>query len=70
MTICPKCNKHLGDINIPISTGHICVNPIQYSKDSVGISRMAVKCDICGSTAIDHTEAQCNVNRQLYKKDL
>lgn len=27
-----------------------------------------LKCDLCGSTAIDHTESRCQMNRQL--KDL
>jgi len=26
------------------------------------------KCDICGSTTIDHTEAQCQINRLSKKK--
>lgn len=26
------------------------------------------KCDICGSTAVDHTEMQCQINRQLKRK--
>lgn len=29
--------------------------------------RTGQKCDICGSTAIDHTENQCSLNRQLQK---
>ena len=26
------------------------------------------KCNICGSTAIDHTENQCSINRQVSRK--
>jgi hypothetical protein len=27
------------------------------------IARLPVKCDLCGSTAIDHTEMNCQMNR-------
>lgn len=28
------------------------------------------KCDLCGSTAIDHTEYQCSMNRRLRLQDI
>lgn len=32
------------------------------------IKQEAVKCDICGSTAIDHTELKCSLNISLQKE--
>jgi hypothetical protein len=44
-----------------------CKSCQDYRTSIVGEkARIGVKCDICGSTAIDHTEMQCQINRQLY----
>ena len=72
MTICKKCNAHVGDIGDP----HVCPKPDYITYKHFDPNRVireeefipivkGQKCDICGSTAIDHTEAQCQLNRSL-----
>lgn len=71
MTYCKKCSQRIGDFGDP----HQCIadelnRKMQPSIPSVWgdppkITRQAVKCDMCGSTTIDHTEMQCQINRTL-----
>ena len=53
-TICHPCD--------PLRHGG---KAIGYPTDKPIEPRQPVKCDICGSTAIDHTEFQCATNRQF-----
>lgn len=68
MTICTKCGQHLLDKG---GWPHNCpgnqVQKIVYNYYPPALTPMRIKCDICGSTAIDHTEAQCALNK-LNKK--
>ena len=64
-TICNNCGVTKPDISTP-GTYHRCmrgtfVQPVPVNKPMT-IYRPH-KCDICGSTAIDHTENQCQMNR-------
>lgn len=69
MTICKACKGYIPDIG-----GHNCPNgafdqyrqvpPTHYPPITAQF-RWTAKCDMCGSTAIDHTEHQCNMNQQL-----
>lgn len=66
MTYCSKCNNPIGDITLPGQGGHKC--PTNYTVEpgfSVPRDMRGQKCDMCGSTAIDHTENQCQLNRAL-----
>lgn len=58
MFMCGKCG-YFSDSYEDVGS-HICV--IGYR---VGFDQKDGKCDICGSTAIDHTEAQCAMNRTI-----
>lgn len=47
---------------------HMCAYPYMPTQPyPIMPTLQPVKCDICGSTAIDHTEMQCQVNRVLKK---
>ncbi len=61
MLTCQKCGGFIPDIGV-----HNCYGPkLEYSQPPQYIPPIRpVKCDICGSTAIDHTETQCIINRQ------
>jgi len=69
MTYCKKCNGMIGDIG----EIHACLfQPDHlYNPPMTGLPpmRIPVKCAQCGSTTIDHTENQCQINRQLPKVD-
>jgi hypothetical protein len=59
-TICKKCGGIVADI-YPPGTRHEC-----GAKTNEFISgKRPNKCGMCGSTAVDHTEAQCAMNRAL-----
>lgn len=60
MTICKKCRGW-----VPDTGEHFCY-PISDSTTPYKYIQIR-KCDICGSTAIDHTENQCQINRSLKK---
>lgn len=63
MLICKICNNYIPDIG-----DHFCVSTSSQPLPSFpNVDRRGQKCDICGSTAIDHTEAQCQLNRVLKK---
>ena len=63
MTYCKKCSGYIPDIG-----EHFC--PPQYPVITTPLPaiKLGQKCDVCGSTAIDHTENQCSLNRQLHPK--
>lgn len=59
--ICARCSGVIPDIG-----GHNCPNNAGYQiTTNIPQPRLinGLKCDLCGSTAIDHTEAQCQLNR-------
>lgn len=58
--------------HIPSVTCPNCVNRQHYGWAYPVYPTSNEKCDLCGSTAIDHTEQQCNLNRsfnQIKPKD-
>lgn len=66
MTYCNKCKLPIGDFGSPMFEPHYCTDSntrtLEYKPPK---PRVGLKCDMCGSTAIDHTENQCSMNRQL-----
>lgn len=72
MTICNSCGQYIGDINLQ-GMGHKCsknvvIVPSPYISPHLVLPVNNQKCDICGSTAIDHTENQCQINRMNKNK--
>lgn len=66
MTICGRCGGYIADIYMP-GQGHVCPNVITMTGGNSwprGYTKI-VGCSLCGSTAIDHTEAECLRSRQL-----
>ena len=51
----------------PQGGGHRC--PQFNNHDRVEIRTVGMKCGVCGSTAIDHTELNCQLNRTLNDVD-
>lgn len=67
MTICPNCKLHVADLYAPPLFDHRCPvlgKPVGWEHDA---PVKGSKCGVCGSTAIDHTENQCQLNRALKK---
>ncbi len=67
MTICKYCKAGVADFYLG-GERHECRGgnyPGVLPKSDYPTK--PVKCDLCGSTAIDHTENQCNLNRTLKK---
>jgi len=63
MTPCPQCKQ-----GCPIC--HPCkpeCGRLMFNQPGVITPRIPMKCDLCGSTAIDHTEMHCQLNRNLGK---
>lgn len=64
--ICSRCGTYLG-----YAYGmHVCTpypQPAKIYENPYYIppSVMGQKCDLCGSTAIDHTEIHCSLNRSV-----
>lgn len=52
--VCPRCDCGIP----PQNDDQVCCNPIIHGTNWEG------KCDICGSTTIDHTELHCQTNRE------
>lgn len=60
-TTCKRCRGTIPDLG-----DHFCSNAPEipsYQPWPPPVKNYGVKCDICGSTAIDHTEMQCQLNR-------
>ena len=58
--LCLKCGGIIPDLG-----GHNC-NNLSYVRPYRPQPRTIINgCSLCGSTAIDHTEAECLRNRQL-----
>lgn len=60
--ICQRCLGTIPDIGDHFCTTGPNIQPyVPYPLPPM----RGQKCDICGSTAIDHTETQCSINRQM-----